>query len=119
VETWRPQPQRLEYFTVVYNSAEGFVFIVAGSVSFVGLGDYATNTAETGNDFTNPALQTTITNYTDVLGVWGPPATGPVGSELNRTLTGNGTNGAPLTEALTTAQQTFFNFAFGNGTCTA
>jgi hypothetical protein len=42
-----------------------------------------------------------------------------VGSELNRPLTGNGTNGAPLSQALTTAQQTFYNFAFGKGTCTA
>ena len=77
----------------------------------------ANNTHELGNDFTNPASQVTIANYTQVLGTWGPPGTGLVGSELNRPLTGNGTNGAPLSQALATAQQTFYNFAFGNGTC--
>jgi len=80
--------------------------------------DYSDNTQETGNDFTNPSAQKTIGYYNEVLGTWGPPGTGLIGTELNAPLLGTGVTNAPLTEALSTAQQTYFNFAYGRGKCT-
>jgi arylsulfatase A-like enzyme len=79
--------------------------------------DYATNTSELRNDYdsTDPTVQ----DYTQVLGSWGPPATGIIGTELNVPLTGRGTTGLLLSQALTTAQQNYYNFAFGKGKCVA
>ena len=74
-------------------------------------------TSELRNDYdsTDPTVQ----DYTQVLGSWGPPATGIIGTELNVPLTGRGTTGLLLSQALTTAQQNYYNFAFGKGKCVA
>jgi arylsulfatase A-like enzyme len=81
--------------------------------------DYANNTAETGNDYysKNSTTQGTLKNYVDVLGSWGPPATGIIGSELNAQLTGTGTNGQPLSQAQTAAQQAYFSYLNGTSAC--
>jgi arylsulfatase A-like enzyme len=78
------------------------------------------NTAETGNDYysNNATTQSTIANYVQVLGSWGPPGTGMIGNELNAPLIGTGTNGQPLSQALASAQQVYFNYLNGSGTCT-
>jgi hypothetical protein len=73
------------------------------------------NTGETGNDFYSSytATQEIIPNYQQVLGSWGPPGTGIIGSELNAPLIGTGTDGNPLTEAQVTAQQAYYNYIGG------
>jgi hypothetical protein len=83
--------------------------------------NYANNTSEVGNDYytKNPVTQTTIAQYTQVLGSWGPPATGLIGTELNVPLVGKGTTGILLSQAQITAQQNYYNFAFGKGKCVA
>ena len=83
--------------------------------------NYANNTREVGNDYytKNPTTKNIIAEYTTVLGTWGPPATGLIGTELNLPLLGNGTTGIPLSQVLITAQQNYFNFAFGKGKCVA
>ena len=77
------------------------------------------NTSEIGNDFysTNPTTQTTVSNYEQVLGNWGPPSTGIIGSELNAPLIGVGTDGNPLSQAHATAQEAYIEYA--NGGCAA
>jgi arylsulfatase A-like enzyme len=77
------------------------------------------NTSEMGNDINsqNAAVQSKIESYTQVLGNWGPPATGLIGSELNAPLIGTGTDGKPLGQALATAQQRYFDYAYGTGVC--
>ena len=80
------------------------------------------NTSELGNDYysSNPTTQNTITQYTQILGSWGPPGTGLIGSELNAPLIGTGTDGNPLSQAQAAAQQAFFTYAntlLGTGPC--
>jgi arylsulfatase A-like enzyme len=77
------------------------------------------NTSEMGNDYysTNPTTQNTIAQYTPVLGSMTPPSTGLAGSELNRPLIGTGTDGNPLSQAQAAAQQAFFNYFSGAGSC--
>jgi len=48
----------------------------------------------------------------------GPPATGLIASELDRTLAGTGTEGNPLREAQAAARQNYCNYGSGTGTCT-
>ncbi len=82
---------------------------MCSSVDFFGLicdlGNPATtaNTSEMGNDYTNPALQTKIAQYTQVLGSLGSTPTGLAASELSRPLIGTGNDGNPLADALATA----------------
>jgi hypothetical protein len=77
------------------------------------------NTSELGNDYfsTNPVTQGTISQYTQVLGNWGPPSTGIIGSELNARLVGKGTDGNPLTQAQSKARLAYYTYISGNGTC--
>jgi hypothetical protein len=77
------------------------------------------NTSEMGNDYysANPITQNTIAQYLQVLGGWGPPGSGIIGSELNAPLVGTGTDGNPLTQAQAAAQEAFFNSGNGAGTC--
>ena len=77
------------------------------------------NTSEMGNDYnsSNPTTQNTITQYTQVLGSLAPPATGLAASELNRPLIGSGMDGNPLSQAQAAAQQSFFNWVGGTGSC--
>ena len=77
------------------------------------------NTSEMGNDYysTNPTTQNTIAEYQKVLGSWGPPGSGIIGSELNAPLVGIGTDGNPLAQAQAAAQEAFFNSGNGAGTC--
>ena len=77
------------------------------------------NTYEMGNDYysSNPTTLNTIAQYEQVLGSWGPPGSGLIGSELNAPLIGTGTDGNPLSQAQAAAQQAFFNFASGSGSC--
>jgi hypothetical protein len=77
------------------------------------------NTSELGNDYYsgNATTQATIANYTQALGTLGPVSTGLVGSELNAPLVGTGTTGYPLTQALATAQQAYYNYV-NPGVCT-
>jgi arylsulfatase A-like enzyme len=79
------------------------------------------NTAEMGNDYdsNNATTQQAIEQYTQALGVFGPPGTGLIGSELNCPLVGAGTDGNPLTQAQQNAYQDFFDYTDGSGTCTA
>jgi arylsulfatase A-like enzyme len=76
------------------------------------------NTSEMGNDFysKDTAVQTKIGQYTQVLGSWGSPSTGLIGSELSAPLVGTGTNGQPLSEALATAQAAYLSY-ISEGTC--
>jgi hypothetical protein len=78
------------------------------------------NWQELGNDYfsSNPLTQLTVTDYLNALGSWGPPATGLIATELDRPLTGTGTDGNPLSEAQATAQQNYFNYISGPGVCT-
>jgi hypothetical protein len=76
------------------------------------------NTSEMGNDYYNSASQNTISQYGQVMGTWGPPASGLIASELNPPLAGTGTDGKPLAQAQAAAQQAFFDFADGPGKCT-
>ena len=78
------------------------------------------NTSEMGNDYysNNATTQNTIAQYKQVMGGLTPPATGLIGSELNRPLIGTGTDGNPLSQAQAAAQQAYFNFVSGAGSCT-
>ena len=77
------------------------------------------NTSEMGNDYysSNPTTQNTIAQYTQLLGSLTPPATGLAGSELNRPLIGTGTDGNPLSQAQAAAQQAYFTYISGAGSC--
>lgn len=79
------------------------------------------NAKELGNDYysTDQNVYNKVTQYAQALGTWGPPATGLIGGELNPPLLGTGTDGNPLSQALATARQTYFDFAFRSGTCPA
>jgi hypothetical protein len=81
--------------------------------------DYAANTSEMGNDYfsTDPATQNALANHEQILGSWGPPSTGLIGSELNAPLIGTGTDGNPLSQAQASAQQAYFNYVNGSGSC--
>jgi arylsulfatase A-like enzyme len=70
--------------------------------------DYSHNPSEMGNDYSvgNPTVQ----NYLSALGSWGPPATGLIATELDKPLTGTGTDGNPLSQAQAAAQQAYFTF---------
>jgi hypothetical protein len=70
------------------------------------------NTKEMGNDYfsANSTTQNTIAQYTAAMGSLGPPSTGLIGSELNPPLTGNGTNGQPLSQAQAAAQLAYVNY---------
>ena len=80
------------------------------------------NTMETGNDYfsSNATTQNTIARYTAAMGSLGPPSTGLIASELNRPLTGNGTNGKPLSQAQAAAQLAYVDYVNavnGGGLC--
>lgn len=79
------------------------------------------NTSELGNDYfsNNATILDTIAKYTQVLGAWGPPGSGLIGGELNPPLVGTGTDGQPLSQALAAAQQAYFDYASGPGTCSS
>src|SRR5581483_8964937 len=79
------------------------------------------NGSELGNDYysSSTVTQSTIRQYEDVLGNWGPPATGLIAGELTAPLTGTGTDGRPLSLAQATARQSYFNSVAGAGVCTA
>ena len=81
--------------------------------------DYSTNTYELGNDYYSPvqSVQNKIKQYTAVMGSWGPPSTGLIGTELNAPLIGTGTDGKPLSQALATAQLDYLNYIYGVGAC--
>ena len=83
------------------------------------------NTRELGNNYSadgataltgtaNPSLQSA---YLTALGSWGgwssPTTPGIVANELNAPLTGNGTDGKPLSQAQATAQQNYFTYMSG------
>jgi hypothetical protein len=70
--------------------------------------DYATNPTELGNEYS--AKSAKVQEYVDTLGTWGPPATGLIATELAKPLTGTGTDGNPLTQALAAAQSTYFEY---------
>jgi arylsulfatase A-like enzyme len=76
------------------------------------------NTSELGNDYysKDEAVQTKIAHYTQVLGGWGPPSTGLIGSELAAPLIGTGTDGKPLSQALASAQLDYLDY-ISAGTC--
>jgi len=78
------------------------------------------NTTELGNDYfsTNPTTQNTIANYTQVMGNLASAPVGLAGTELNPPLVGTGTDGNPLSQAQATAQQAYFTYVSGTGTCT-
>ncbi len=77
------------------------------------------NTSEMGNDYYsgNATTQNTIAQYTQAMGSLAPPATGLTGSELNRPLVGAGTDGNPLSKAQAAAQQAYFSYLSGTGSC--
>jgi hypothetical protein len=77
------------------------------------------NAYEMGNDYysTNSATQNTLAAYVAALGVWGPPSTGLISTELDRPLVGVGNDGVPLSQTQTIAQQNYFSY-LGN-TCPA
>ncbi len=77
------------------------------------------NTSELGNDYYSKigAVQGKIAQYAAVLGGWGPPASGLIGSELAAPLVGTGTDGKPLSQALADAQATYLNYIYGVGVC--
>jgi arylsulfatase A-like enzyme len=81
--------------------------------------DYSINTSETGNDYfsNNAATQTTLAQHQQVFGSWGSPGTGTIGNELNAPLLGTGTDGNPLSQSQTAAQQAYFAYLSGTGTC--
>ncbi len=70
--------------------------------------NYTSNTSEFGNDYS--AGDSTVQNYLNVLGGWGPPATGLIATELAKPLIGTGTNLAPLSQTQEAAQLAYFNF---------
>jgi arylsulfatase A-like enzyme len=80
--------------------------------------DYTTNSSEMGNDYQNPPYPATLSNHEQVLGSWGPPGSGLIGTELNAPLIGTGNDGNPLSEAQASAQQKYFNYFSGTGSCT-
>jgi arylsulfatase A-like enzyme len=83
--------------------------------------DYTTgNTGETGNDYfsSDATVRKTAEQYKQVLGKWGPPGTGLIASELGAPLVGTGTDGNPLSQAQSAAQQAYYAYAYGSGTCT-
>jgi hypothetical protein len=59
-----------------------------------------------------------LSNHEQVLGSWGPPGSGLIGTELNAPLIGTGNDGNPLSEAQASAQQKYFNYFSGTGSCT-
>ena len=77
------------------------------------------NTSELGNDYfsSNTTTQNTIAQYTEVMGSLAPPATGLMASELNAPLVGIGTDGNPLSQAQATAQEAYFVYLNGAGSC--
>jgi len=78
------------------------------------------NTSELGNDYfsTNPTTQNTIAQYTQVMGDLGATPVGLAATELNPPLVGTGTDSNPLSQAQAAAQQAYFTYASGAGTCT-
>lgn len=76
------------------------------------------NAFEMGNDFfsTDSRVQRKIGDYNQVLGNWGPPSTGLIGTELSAPLTGKGTDGEPLSQVLTRAQEAYLNYIWGSCT---
>ncbi len=78
------------------------------------------NTSEMGNDYfsTNQTTQNTIANYTQVMGSLGQPPVGLAATELNPPLVGTGTDGNPLSQTQAAAQQAYFTYISGTGTCT-
>jgi hypothetical protein len=76
------------------------------------------NTSELGNDYFSKiqAVQIKIGQYAGVLGGWGPPSTGLIGSELAAPLVGTGTDGKPLSEALSAAQAAYLSY-ISEGIC--
>ncbi len=77
------------------------------------------NTSEMGNDYfsNNATTQNTIAQYTQAMGTLAATSTGLIGSELNPPLVGTGTDGNPLSQALAAAQQTYYTFTSGSGSC--
>ncbi|MGD0436011.1 MAG: hypothetical protein ABSB86_06075, partial [Bryobacteraceae bacterium] len=77
------------------------------------------NTSELGNDYYSKigAVQSKIAQYAEVLGGWGPPASGLIGGELAAPLVGAGTDGKQLSQALADAQATYLNYIYGAGVC--
>jgi arylsulfatase A-like enzyme len=75
------------------------------------------NTGELGNDYSNSNPSAIQTQYMQALGTMPPPATGLIATELNPPLIGTGTDCHPLSQAQATAQQTYFTYAGGSGTC--
>jgi arylsulfatase A-like enzyme len=77
------------------------------------------NTSEMGNDYysNNATTQNTIAQYTQAMGSLAPSSTGLIVSELNRPLIGTGTDGNPLSQAQAAAQQAYFNYVSGSGSC--
>jgi len=57
-------------------------------------------------------------NYQNILGTWGPPGTGIIGTELNAPLIGQGTDGKPLSQAQAAAQQAYIDCVSGSDACT-
>jgi hypothetical protein len=79
--------------------------------------DYTNNSFELGNNYSSPPNPQTFTNHNTALGSWGPPGTGIIATELNAPLIGIGNDGNPLSEAQANAQQAYFNYFSGNGSC--
>jgi hypothetical protein len=65
----------------------------------------------------NATTQNTIAQYTQAMGSLAPSSTGLIVSELNRPLIGTGTDGNPLSQAQAAAQQAYFNYVSGSGSC--
>jgi len=76
------------------------------------------NTSELGNDYfsANATTQSTIAEYTQVLGSLIPPGSGLAATELNAPLVGIGNDTKPLSQAQAAAQQTYFNYV-SPGSC--
>jgi arylsulfatase A-like enzyme len=79
--------------------------------------DYSSNSYELGNNYSSPPNPQTLANHETALGSWGAPGTGIIASELNAPLVGIGNDGNPLSEAQATAQQLYFNYFSGTGSC--
>lgn len=80
------------------------------------------NSMELGNDYFsgNATTQNTIAQYSQALGILGPPSTGLIGAELNRPLIGTGNDGNPLSQAQAAAQVAYLNYinSVAGGSCT-
>jgi len=78
------------------------------------------NTSELGNDCysTNTTTQNTVAQYTQVMGNLGSTLVVSAGTELNPPLVGAGTDGNPPSQAQAAAQQAYFAYVGGAGTCT-